>query len=417
MKRPAISAPRKRRALGHLGGPVTTHGEPDTAARLATIMGGEMDEDGARTHVHGFHSYPARMHPVVAQRAIELLSPLGGAVLDPFCGSGTVLVESRLAARRCVGVDLNPLAVLLSRVKACDAGREQLRTMLAVARRVVQHADGRRRERLGATRRCSQEDVELFDPHVLLELDGLRDGLATVHGEFVRDALALVFSSILGKVSLRPFDSSSQSVDRRIAAGFAIDLFRRKAEELAHRLEAFQRRLPQHAPPAEARWGDARWIDRDVEGSFHLVLSSPPYAGTYDYVDHHRLRLRWLDLSSEEMERYELGSRRQLSSLMWSEAVRCMEDDMTTVLRAARSMLLPKGRVVLLMADSVVGSEPVWAEPLIKRCGERAGLAWVATASQRRPHFHGRSRRAFDERCRQEHLVVLRRHQQGVPLP
>src|SRR5690606_9082165 len=38
-------------------------------------------------------------------------------LLDPFCGSGTVLVEARAAGLRAIGVDLNPLAVLIARAK------------------------------------------------------------------------------------------------------------------------------------------------------------------------------------------------------------------------------------------------------------------------------------------------------------
>ncbi|MEM3661053.1 MAG: DNA methyltransferase [Thermoproteota archaeon] len=44
---------------------------------------------------HGLHEYPARMIPQIAQRLINRYSPEGGKILDPFCGSGTVLVEAR----------------------------------------------------------------------------------------------------------------------------------------------------------------------------------------------------------------------------------------------------------------------------------------------------------------------------------
>lgn len=68
-------------------------------------------------HVHGLHSYPARMHPPVPRKAINLLAHPGDLVLDPFCGSGGVLVEARIQGYRSVGIDINPLAYLLSRVK------------------------------------------------------------------------------------------------------------------------------------------------------------------------------------------------------------------------------------------------------------------------------------------------------------
>ncbi|NVL83943.1 hypothetical protein HWN75_27625, partial [Escherichia coli] len=70
-----------------------------------------------RAHVHGCHAYPARAHPVTARRRVDAFAPARGLVLDPFCGSGTVLIEAMLAGRNALGTDLNPLAVMLARAK------------------------------------------------------------------------------------------------------------------------------------------------------------------------------------------------------------------------------------------------------------------------------------------------------------
>jgi DNA modification methylase len=347
------------------------------------------------------------MHPIIAQRGVELLSPPGGTVLDPFCGSGTVLVESRLAGRKSWGVDLNPLAVLLAKLKSQSATSTQLQKTVDAARKIAQHADTRRREKRGATMRYCDEDVQLFDPHVLLELDGLRDALQMEHDAFVFNALRLVLSSILVKVSRKPGDSSTTQVPRRLASGFTITLFERKTIELAERMDAFRKRLPPRSPIAQVHSGDARLLESIPNASIHLVLSSPPYAGTYDYAEQHRLRLRWLDLPDSDMQRNEVGARRHTRHLHPSDAIRRYEDDLVHVLRAAKTKLLPNGTVVFLIADSVIGSQPVWAEPLIRRCGEKAGLSWQASASQRRPHFHHHSRHAFEEHPRREHLVLL----------
>lgn len=67
---------------------------------------------------HGLHDYPARMIPQIAQRLIDRYTPNKGKIIDPFCGSGTTLVEAQLADRQALGNDINPFAVLLSKVKA-----------------------------------------------------------------------------------------------------------------------------------------------------------------------------------------------------------------------------------------------------------------------------------------------------------
>lgn len=49
-----------------------------------------------KAYTHGFHSYPAMMIPQVARRLILEYSSEGDTLLDPFCGSGSVLVEAKL---------------------------------------------------------------------------------------------------------------------------------------------------------------------------------------------------------------------------------------------------------------------------------------------------------------------------------
>lgn len=68
-------------------------------------------------HTHGIHLYPARMHPEIARRVILKYGNSRGVVFDPFMGSGGVLLESMLCGINAIGFDINPLAVLISRVK------------------------------------------------------------------------------------------------------------------------------------------------------------------------------------------------------------------------------------------------------------------------------------------------------------
>ena len=113
--------PNRRRALTNVGGAIDTEGDRADAGRLARALAvppaTDADDEPARSHVHGFHTYPARMHPVTAARLVNAFAPAGSRVLDPFCGSGTVLVESLIAGRHAIGTDLNPLAVRLAACK------------------------------------------------------------------------------------------------------------------------------------------------------------------------------------------------------------------------------------------------------------------------------------------------------------
>jgi hypothetical protein len=398
---------KDRRALSHVGGEITLGGDREAAERIAAAVSVPTSaeaEELTRAHVHGFHSYPARMHPLTARRLVEAFSRPGDAVLDPFCGSGTVLVESRLAGRGAVGVDANPLAVLLSRLKTATTTAEQRARWIEGAREAAAFADARRVARSGPTHRYGHADVELFAPHVLLEMDGLRAGIDRIPDQATRGALDLVLSAILTKVSRRAADTAEQQVEKRIAAGYPARLLVRKTEELAARLAEI---AAPAAPAALVIEGDARRLDGVREASVALVVTSPPYPGNYDYLAHHAARLRWLRLPPDRFDQAEIGARRRLDPLGGDGGVARWRDEIGAALAAMRRALASDGAAVLLLADSVVAGVPVYAVDLIRAVAPGAGLALRAVASQARPHFHAGTARVFARRPRAEHAILL----------
>jgi hypothetical protein len=399
---------KQRRSLSHVGGPLDLHGDARDTEVLAYALDVRSDEETARAHAHGFHSYPARLHPLTARRFVEKLSAPRALVLDPFCGSGTVLIESLALGRRAAGVDANPLAIELTWLKTRGATRPEAESLVARAEEVHAVADDRRRRKAGATRRYDREDVALFDPHVLLELDGLRAGLFTLPAGFERRALFLVLSAILVKVSRRAGDTAYGAAPKRIAAGFTSSLFADKARELARRLEAFRHLAPGGTHPVSVRLGDARALPGDLARAVDLIVTSPPYPGNYDYLAQHDLRLRWLGLDARAFDKSELGARRHLSALSESDAIARWSADMSATLSSMSNTLARGGAIVVIMADSVMGRKAVYADDLLRRLTPAAKLELVAIGSQPRPHFHGPTARAFREKPRREHAVVLR---------
>jgi len=401
---------RERRALSHVGGLVELVGGSEEERRaLQAALHVKPDETTTQAHVHGFHSYPARLHPDTARRLIDGLSRPGERVLDPFCGSGTVLVEARLAGRAAMGVDVNPLAVELSELKANGPGAPWTERLMSVATRVAEHADERRRARVGATRRYGEIDVALFAPHVLLELDGLKDGIARVENEALARALLLVLSAVLTKVSSRAGDTGRAEGEKRVSAGYTTRFFVRKAQDLARRLAAAKALLPARVPLAKVIHGDARNLHAVSDGKVDLVVTSPPYAGVYDYVVHHRDRLRWLELPEERFEEHEIGARRHARGVSFTHALARFRGELGAALEEIGRVLSPRGAAVLVIADSVLAMRPVYADELLRGLAPSAGLALTAAASQKRPHLHAPTEHAFANRPRREHALLLRR--------
>ena len=410
---------KRRRSLTNVGGEIDRGGDERASELLAhavDVAPNEAADAPDRAHVHGFHAYPARAHPVTARRLIDAFAPARGLVLDPFCGSGTILIEAMLAGRDALGTDLNPLAVMLARAKTYPRKPDAVAALLAAAKDVADFADARRKAKLGATRRLPQEDVSVFAPHVLLEMDGLRAGIEKAPPE-ARPDLWLVFSSILVKLSAKRGDTSDEPLEKRVSAGYPARLFVRKAEELAERFAAFASLLPSPVPRARVLLDDAGKLAKVEERGVDAVITSPPYVATYDYLAHHELRMRWLDLDTRRLAKDELGARRHYERMTPDEARASWERELAKFFRALARVTKKGAPVVLLIADSATprgprGEKPeaLRADEIVADTADHVGtFEPVARASQARPHFHGPTIAAFFDRPRAEHALLLRR--------
>lgn len=78
---------------------------------------------------HAFYRYPARFSPEFARYVIKSFSNPGDAVLDPFMGGGTTVVEALTLGRRVMGLDLNPIAVFIAKAKTMPLSGFELETI------------------------------------------------------------------------------------------------------------------------------------------------------------------------------------------------------------------------------------------------------------------------------------------------
>ncbi|HEU5075167.1 MAG TPA: DNA methyltransferase, partial [Polyangiaceae bacterium] len=188
------------------------------------------------------------MHPVTAGSLIAGLSAPGETMLDPFCGSGTSLVEARRLGRRGIGSDLNPLALELCWLKTLAPPPKFFDALESATAGAIEFAEERRLAKAGPLESYPQATRRAFPIHVLLELDSLLHAIQAVSDTRVRRALQLVFSSLLTKVSNQESDTSKKLVPVRLRSGFTIDLFGKKVGELAQQLLEYTTLLPASAP-------------------------------------------------------------------------------------------------------------------------------------------------------------------------
>ena len=352
--------------------------------RLSKLLAEALVMDGAvERATHGFHTYPARMHPDAAR---ALIAACPGAVHDPFCGGGTVVLEGLLAGRQTTGTDLSPIAILVSGARTADP--ELASPMRSAARKITEAA------RLRVDVDVPEVAERWFQPHVAQELGRIRDGIAEAKPE-VQPLLRALLSSIIIKCSYRKSDTQNRRETHHRAPGTTAILFHKKARELGRWLEA----LPGGARPGVAL-GDAR---RDVPShDCGLVLTSPPYPGVYDYLPMQQLRAAWLDLDLGPGSAGEVGSRRSFRAKGRKDALKRWRDDTDAWIGTQARCLPSGGRMVIVVGDGLVGDRMVDALGPTVEAFKRAGLSVVARASADRPD-HAR------EAVRIEHMVMAER--------
>lgn len=248
---------------------------------------------------HGIHPYKGKFYPQLAKSLINIanLKP-GATILDPFCGSGTVLLESQLNGYVATGLDLNPLAVLISRAKIGVTTESAVildRLMKDFFDRICQDTS-------------SETDLLYFKPELRTEvyrwfpfpvacrLGWLMSMIQRVPNPTASLVLQVLLSSIVRSVSQQaPEDLRIRRRKKPIEDAPVLDLLRARISFFRERLRHFGERMscaPEALNPGKVLLADSRSAS-SFQGLSHFdcVLTSPPYAMALPYIDTDRLSL------------------------------------------------------------------------------------------------------------------------------
>jgi SAM-dependent methyltransferase len=239
------------------------------------------------------HPFPARMAPEIAVNECQLLAA-GGLVVDPMCGSGTVLRAALLNGHQAIGSDLDPLAVLMARVWTSSVSVDEV---AAAGDELVGEAESL--DPRGVQLPWIDDDPETrayvdfwFGPKQQLELRRL-SALLAQRSDTVGDALKLALSRIIitkdRGASLARDVSHSRPHKAWPASDFEVlPSYRRSLSTMSALL------TPPALVDAKVIRTDARHLSHLRDGVADLVVTSPPYLNGIDYLRGHRLSLVWL---------------------------------------------------------------------------------------------------------------------------
>lgn len=263
---------------------------------------------------HGLHPYKGKFYPQLAKCLLNLAGKGEGAILlDPFCGSGTTLLEGYLNGLAAYGCDMHPLAAKIARAKTeiLDADPDVLTAVI----RVIQDAIVSAPRRFPADASefpsgCLEEIKRWFPTPVVAKLNWLLRTIRRNSAGPIRDFLEVVLSSVVRDVSQQePSDLRIRYRKELLQDADVLGQFAGQLVIQFARVEKFWRvrgRAPSRFLPSRVIEGDNR--DRPTferlglaPGSVDLVLTSPPYATALPYIDTDRLSLLTIfGLSSSE---------------------------------------------------------------------------------------------------------------------
>jgi DNA methylase len=266
---------------------------------------------------HGLHAFAARYPPALAAWAVTRFSEPGQTILDPMAGSGTTLVEGCLLGRVARGVDIDPLARLIAKVKATPVDVDAFSKALSEVLRLA--GEGRVDE---DWRPALPGWERWFRPDVARDLARLRAAIFALGADQdVTDLLWVCFSSlIVARTSVanardlvhsrhhyRLWEQDPQCIQRfRMRAARAL---RMMGEYLA-RLQANRVGIPDVALVGQ----DAREVQME-DGTADLVLTSPPYCSALDYTRAHMFAVAWMtDVLDVTVAQYRLLGREYVGS-------------------------------------------------------------------------------------------------------
>lgn len=269
-----------------------------TLAPLASRSTDEWDFRGCNTQygTHGIHTYVAAMIPQLARTLIDRYAPIGGTVLDPFCGGGAVLVEAMRSGRAAIGRDVNELAILISKAKTT---RLDEISVMALAGKILADVD-------------ISPQIPLMDKYTrywfkdehLAPLQYLRHSISThlKPDDPLAPLFLTVFSATVRDVSL----TYRNEIRLRRMSASEIEQFK------VDPIERFRSRMERAADavssiPAETcadiRVGNVQALDIGAD-ECDAIVCSPPYGDErngVNYTQFSKNMLRWLGYSHKEI--------------------------------------------------------------------------------------------------------------------
>jgi DNA modification methylase len=400
------------------------------------LSGVDWDAQHADTRylTHGFHPYASKYIPQIPFNLVSKLSNKNDLVLDNFLGSGTTLVECKLLGRNSIGVDINPLACLISKVKSTNLSDRELQNILRICDSIKRNIDYIRNIKNGRTnynnnnknnntshirannniinkefRQQRYENffssyiphslsnmtlqknlphsniLKWFNDNVICELLVIKSEVDSTEDDNSRDFLLVAFSSILRNLSNAHEGFGNLMRNKQPIPKYEIyGKFRHAVNRMIKGMCEFNKRLAQNQTAsnsitAKVVRGDSRNLNFIDSNTIDLICSHPPYMSAVPYAEYQKLSLWWLGYSPPEIEKDTIGGRRTRA-----DASMRFLDDMRLVISETKRVLKPKKYCCIIVGNPTYAGKKIQLNEVIKKEAKSVGFYLVSEILRRK---------------------------------
>ena len=274
-------------------------------------------KDDTREYTHIYHDYPARMIPQIPRQLLQLLDQKEGNVLfDPYCGSGSTLVEGILYGLNVIGTDINPLATLISSAKS-DYSMNPIEVQEEI-NRFVEYTMAPK----GRSKTIAKDNLEFwFKDYVIKSI-----GLILRYIENIKDPSIKRFFKIAASETIRESSNtrkgefklyrySKESLERHNPDSFMImkeKLFRNfKGYNSFYNIMSLREYKP-YFHTYLINTVDSIPQNKVRSNSVDIVITSPPYGDSHTtvaYGQYSRLSSEWLGILKHNVDNISMGGK------------------------------------------------------------------------------------------------------------
>lgn len=285
---------------------------------MAINASADWDFRGADTRrfTHGIHAYPAMMIPQIAERLIAAYGKGAKVLFDPYCGTGSSLLEANIRGIDAIGADLNPLARLISRAKTTRLNCRQ--TELHI-RQLGEQLFRARFESVAVPLPPIKNIDFWFSKKAQSDLAVARDLVNAIVDAKIRRFFLAAFSETARECSFtRNGEFKLYRMPEAQREKFSPDVFGLFMAKLERNFSGMRRYAAEVKKPGKTRVFDFDTVEgvpsrRLPSQSVDIVVTSPPYGDsrtTVAYGQFSRLANEWLEFEDpSSVDRKLMGGR------------------------------------------------------------------------------------------------------------